>query len=275
MIQANGKIYKTFLLDTNIIINLLKDKEIFGSKVMNLVLSKGIFVFSSISLWELSIDFKAFNEFKRIFLSVPSILGKANDDILNKEISLYYSNNRPTLADVGIFFNASYFKAENISIEKIIDQHIAKERSEQYKIKEKESFLDIAKGKIAGFIQKDEFHDKKRVRQSVELFAYQLIAENNYSFAKLISNKNEALDVYKCPSAVSMSYIYHYKFLNERRHGEPSDLSDILITPLLPYVDCYITENSVASNIREIQNTYGFFKNLEVLVTKDINALAI
>lgn len=270
MITVNNRTYKTYLLDTNIVIQLLKDKEIFGSKIMNLILGEGIFVISPVSLWELSIDFDIFNEFKKIFLVIPTILVRAYDEILQKECELY-EKEKPTIIDNGVFLNEPYFKNSNISIESIINQHVSKTRSEMYKAKERNTFFDIRKDTTVGFIEKNKKNDKKQIKESVELYAYEIIARTNIRFAQKIAKRKEALDIYRFPSAISMSYIYHYKFINQRKKGEPSDLSDILISPILPYVDCYITERSLASNINEIKNGYNYYQNLEVLRMKDIN----
>ena len=270
MITVNNRTYKTYLLDTNIVIQLLKDKEVFGSKIMNLILGKGIFVISPVSLWELSIDIDIFNELKKIFLVIPTILVRAYDDIVQKECELYEKGN-PTIIDNGVFLNKSYFETGHISIENIINQHVSRTRSEVYKAKERCTFFDMIKDNTVGFIEKNDKNDKKRIKQSVELYAYEIVARTNIPFAQKIAKRKEALDIYRFPSAISISYIYHYKFMNQRRKGEPSDLSDILISPILPYVDCYITERSLASNINEIKSCYKYYQNLEVLRIKDIN----
>ena len=66
-----------------------------------------------------------------------------------------------------------------------------------------------------------------------------------------------------------MAYLYHYKFGTLRRKGEPSDISDILISSALPYVDCFITENSVANHLKQIGAKHEFLKGLEVMTMKD------
>jgi hypothetical protein len=270
MFQANGKKYKAYLIDSNIVISTLKDKDNFGSKVLNIVLKDGIFVFSPVTLHEISMDLSVYNEFKKCFLVLPSLLCISRDDIVKKECEYYFSQKKLSITDLSILINESLFNKQNLSIEKIIDHHVSSQKGKLYKSNEKDNFFDMVKDKTVGFINKDEKNGKKAIQNSIELYAYQLTAQLNYSFAREISDQKMALDVKRVPSSLSTSYIYHYKFMFSRRKGEPSDISDILISNILPYIDVFLTENSLASNIKEIKHTFGFFQNLEVMTSKDI-----
>jgi len=273
VLNVNGKDYKCYLLDANIIISLLKDKANFGSKVMNLVLADGIFVFTATTLWEVAIDENLFEDFKKVFLVIPSILILSEDEIVKKECANYYNSTNLCVSDVGLYFNENNFKSIGFDVNAFVDKHVSSTRSTEYKKHEKDSFNQMIGKADVGFMKQEQYQNKKVVANSINLLTYQWIAEHEPEFAININESKGVLDVTRFPSLLSKSYIYHYKFMFPNRKGEASDLSDILVVGALPYVDCYITENSVANNIREIKHKFGFFNKLQVYVSRDINKL--
>jgi hypothetical protein len=270
LIELKGKLHKTFLLDTNIVISCLKDREIFGSNLLNRILPEGVFVFSPVSLWELSLDKVVFDEFLKVFSLLPSILIRSREDLLQKESESYVSGSPTSITEVGIPFNSELFHFHGKSLRKIVDSYISEGSGTNYKKQEAETFLDIIRQKTIGFMTRDKYQENKTVKTSIELFAFQLIAETIPAFARTILDSKVPLDVHRFRSAVSMSAMYHYKFINPKRKGEFSDISDILISPSIPFVDCYITENGVATSIRELKSRFGLFPSVDVLVTRDI-----
>jgi hypothetical protein len=273
VLNVNGKDYKCYLLDANIIISLLKDRDNFGSKVMNLVLADGIFVFTATTLWEVAVDKSLFEDFKNVFLVIPSILILSEDEIVKKESKNYYNSTELCISDVGLYFNQDNFKSIGLDVNAFVDKHVSSKRSTEYKNYEKDSFHKLIGKADVGFMKQDQYQNQKIVASSINLLAYQWIAQLEPELAISISESQNELDVTRFPSLLSKSYIYHYKFMFPNRKGEASDLSDILVVGALPYVDCYLTENSVANNIREIKHKYGFFKKLQVYVSRDINKL--
>lgn len=273
MLNVKGKNYKCYLLDANIIISLLKDREGFGSQVIDLVLNDGIFVFTPTTLWEISIDEALFEDFKDIFFTLPSILISSENEIVRKECENYDQKNNISISDIGIPFNKIYFEGHNIDIDELVGQCVSSSKSKGYKEFEKEAFLSFKEKSDLAFMGKYQYQDKKVVSNSIKLLAYEWVVDHVPEFARSCNENDAELSVGSFPSLLSKSYIYHYKFMSPNRKGEASDLSDILVSGALPYVDCYLTENSIANNIREIEHRYGFYKDLKVYVTRDINKL--
>jgi len=233
----------------------------------------GIFVFTATTLWEIAIDKSVFEDFKRVFLEVPSILVLNEDEIVRKECENYYNSTDLSILDLGIYFNRAQFASLGIDVNKYIDENISSKRSSSYKSSEKDYFKKLGDKSDLGFMNKEQYQDKKVVSNSISLMTYQWIAQYEAGFAANLGDSKEVLDVTRFPSLLSKSYMYHYKFMFPSRKGEASDLSDILVVGALPYVDCFLTENSVANSLREIKHRFGFLEKLQVYVSRDIKKL--
>ncbi|MDO6762840.1 hypothetical protein [Agarivorans sp. 1_MG-2023] len=263
MIRVKNQNYKCYLIDSNFIIQMFKERESFGSNLINMVLSDGLFVFSPVSIWEISQD-DCFDDFIATFSTLPSLLLSSEEEIITKEAQNYYSDALTSLEDVSV--PLSSFSAR--SLKALIKSYVSKVSSKRYKANEKYAFSEIKNSKKIGYLCGQTISDKKAIRSSVELAAFEFIAKAAPTFCKDLQTSNTALNVNKFPSQVSKSYIYHYKFAHPTRKGESSDLSDILISSALPYVDVYLTENSLANSIREIKGAHGQFKHLETKTMK-------
>ncbi len=268
MILANGNHYKVYLLDTNIVSQLLKDKTNIGSNVINHVLNDGVFCFSPYTIWELKAAENLYKEFKEIFFAIPSLIILNYPEIVKLEKG-NYKMGKLNLKDVFVFLNRGYFNKGGISLEDLIDKYVKEDKLKEFRNSQDEVYSQFSRQDSIGFMEKANSATIKDIDNSVLLTAYQLIAAQEIEFAKEIRNKKEVLDVFQFPSVMSLSYLYHYKFGTRRRKGEASDISDILISSALPYVDCFITEKNVAYHLKQIGIKHNYLKTLEIFTMKD------
>ncbi|WP_076540348.1 hypothetical protein [Shewanella sp. UCD-KL21] len=268
MITVKNKSYKCYLIDSNFIIQMFKERESFGSNVINRVFSDGLFVFSPVSLWEISQD-ECFDEFISVFSTLPSLLALSDDDIVNKELENYEGVEPTSIKDITFLLSGNSPHELNL----IIKNYINKALGEDYKATEKQYFKEMKGRNSFGYLDGQSLSNKKAIKSSVDLVAFEFISNLVPSFCKTLQANSSALNVTRFPSQVSKSYIYHYKFAHPSRKGEPSDLSDILISSILPYIDVYLTEKSVANSIREIRDVHGFYKGLETITMKQMRPI--
>lgn len=66
-----------------------------------------------------------------------------------------------------------------------------------------------------------------------------------------------------------MMYTVFYKFYPDQRKPILSDVYDIIISSLLPYVDCFITEGHQFDAIQKIKKVDSFLDHLEVKSIKE------
>ena len=247
---------------------MFKERESFGSNVINRVFSDGLFVFSPVSLWEISQD-ECFDEFISLFSTLPALLALSDDDIINKELENYEAVEPTSLKDITLLLSG--YSAHELNL--IIKSYINKALGEDYKATEQRHFKEMKSKNSFGYLCGENLSNKKATKSSVDLVAFEFIANFAPSFCKTLQKNKSVLNVARFPSQVSKSYIYHYKFAHPSRKGEPSDLSDILISSVLPYIDVYLTEKSVANSIREIRDVHGFYKDLETITMKQMRAV--
>ena len=127
------------------------------------------------------------------------------------------------------------------------------------------------------FILKDNYKPKgiKFTKKEIEEFVYlatvQQVMLRNLKFAeKIVKIDKSEIDINKFPSIVTTSYVVFYKFYPDKRKPEPSDIFDIMISSLLPYVDYFITEGHLCEIIKKVQNIHNFLTDLTVYSIKEI-----
>ncbi|HET55274.1 MAG TPA: hypothetical protein ENN33_08660 [Ignavibacteria bacterium] len=120
----------------------------------------------------------------------------------------------------------------------------------------------------------------KRDKYSIEDIEYfntivstSQIAIRNRAFASRIVQSGVTIDLNKFPSLKSTSYFVFYKFYPDKRKPINSDVFDIIISALLPYVDFFITEGNLYDIISKIKMNHLFLENIEVYKLKDINKI--
>jgi hypothetical protein len=85
----------------------------------------------------------------------------------------------------------------------------------------------------------------------------QQIALRDPEFLARTKTDSGGIDLSQFPSIVVTSMLIFYKFYADRRVPSDSDVFDLMIASVLPYVDHVITEASMCSMIRTIQKKHG------------------
>ena len=89
-------------------------------------------------------------------------------------------------------------------------------------------------------------------------------------FAKNLLDSGEAIELNKFPSLKSTSYIVFYKFYPDDRKPLTSDVFDIMISAILPYIDYFLTEGNLFDIIMKIKTKHDFLDNMIPYKLKDI-----
>lgn len=273
MINLNGNSYKICLFDTNALSNFLKepkrwlkfyDKEFSSSTT--------IIAYSVFSIVEISDSKYLFEKYIDFFSTFPSLMLDGFHSIFIKELNSY-DHEKNQINPVGISpmrANAKTIdegKKELLSLIETSDFFNRKE----YWNKGRKSILDGISSLTHNFKPKNKSYSNKEIELFVEMATLQQIGLRDRSFLQHKVDQKLPVDINKFPSIISTSYVVFYKFYPDNRKPILSDVYDIFISSLLPYVDFVITENNLCEIIRKIQAKHTFLNNLKYYSIKEVN----
>ncbi|MDB4918584.1 hypothetical protein [Mucilaginibacter sp.] len=270
MITLNGKDYKLYYLDTCALSELVKDRSGFGSSLLNIVLEDGIIAFSVNSIWELKSAPVIYKAAMEVLSVLPSMILKTGEMIFDEEYKQFKNSNHEFFPYITPF-SASIFKKNGIDLLKIVEEKVTNKKNDLAKNFREDTFQFLRKNP-SNIYSREDLKDKSKLRLSVEMCAFQLATQYRMiEIGKFIENNEFPINNF--PSLISMAYLLHYKYLQADRKGSSSDVEDILMSALYPYVDVVVTERNQCEIIRQIKNYSGFLSTLNTFTLSQIKAL--
>ncbi len=273
MIGLNGKEYGICLFDTNALSNFLKSPkkwiEFYNQKF---TISSTIIAYSVFSIIELAESSFLFNKYLEIFSVYPSFILDGFFSIFTKELKAYDNDNFQVNPVVISPLNSGLESNLNPKerLKKIIDKSGFFNRK-RYWDSGRQSILDGITSLTNNYPPKNKKYSKKEIEYFVDLASLQQIILRDNIFTQNKINNKLPIDPQKFPSIISTSYIVFYKFYPDKRKPIISDVYDILISSLLPYVNYVITENNLCEIIRKIQKNHSFLNELKYYSIKDVD----
>ncbi len=265
MVIINNKNYKLLLLDTNALSNFLKSPKdwikLIDSKYD---ISRTIISYSIFSLMELYQKKYLFDEYMDFFSVFPSAILDGYDSIFRKEIESYCKSkvviNPIVIAPYALVSNNSSVPREKL--EEVLRLSGFYNRAKYWLDNRKIILNSIIKLK-SNYPPKNKKYSLKEIEDFEYLATIQQIMMRDISFTKEIANKfGNEIDTNRFPSVRTTSYVVFYKFYPDNRKPLVSDVIDIIISSLLPYVDYFITESNLYEIIRKIQKNNNFLSHL-------------
>ena len=272
MINIKNNYYKLWFLDTNIISEMIKNKKtIFKNSISEFNLRKIILCFSIYTLFELYKKEKLFEEFITYFCKLPFFLIKNYNQLLTDEISSY-----PKINDYSDFgnkhidiFNFSHF-AFSDNPEELFKEYLKKSNfNHHFNVYEKEK-LEI----FRSILDLKNNYCNENYSEFVEKVVLQQLIINDKNFLKNIIYKKDLLTIDNFKSLKMMAFIVFYKFYNTDRKPEFSDISDIAMSSVYPYMDAVITECNQADYLNKIKKNDKFIGNLDIISLKGFRSFA-
>ena len=263
VITVNGNNYRLYYLDTCALSELVKDRAGFGSNLLNLVLSDGLIAISPHSLWELKSSPAVYKDVIEVITSLPTVLLKSEDAIINDE----YQSLENSIVNIDPIVNhlmKALHAKHGLDILALIDKHITEKKKDVFKQDRDETFKIIA-SKPSNIYSREELKLKANIEYSVQLVAYEIATAFLLTEINHYSNLKKEFPIANFLSLMSISYIIHYKYQQVERKGTESDIQDILMSALYPYVDMVITERHQCAIVKQIQKRHNFFNNLKII----------
>lgn len=270
MIEINGKKYKLCLFDTNAISSFLKNpKEWILYFNEEFSISSTIISYSIFTLSELWFRQDLFNKYKDIFSVFPSCILDGHESIFRKEVSNYNK-----LRKINPIVASSIMKNDNLTPKEMLTTVIENSgfipKSEYWR-KSRDEILAGITNLVKNYPPKNDQYTIKEIEDFNLIVSMEQIAMRNIGFSQSMLNQEEVIDIKQFPSIQTTSYVVFYKFYTDKRKPILSDVFDIMISALLPYVDFFITEGNMCEIIKKIKSRHGFLKNLKEYSIKDIN----
>lgn len=271
MITLNNNQYSILLLDTNALSDFLKDVKNWLNYITD-YFPNSIICASAFSLCELSKREDIFDKYLNFFSIWPSGILDGHESIYLKEFEAY-GNTNIDISPV-VLFPSNFAMNKNITPEqafrKILELANFKSRT-NYWLEPRQDILDGILSLKNNYKPKGEKYTSKEIEEFVFFGTIQQIILRNYDFANnMIKIEKKEIDINQFPSLISTMYVVFYKFYSDNRKAEPSDIIDIIIASILPYVDFVITEGHLCEIIRKVKRRHNFLNNLDYTSIREV-----
>jgi len=273
MIEVNGNKYKLLLLDTNALSNLLKDSKKWIKYIdSKFSIAKTVICYSAFTLCEITRRKDLFVKYIELFSIFPSAILDGFDSIYKKELENYDKSNSKISPIVILPYalRDDTIKSPQEKLRKVIEISGFHSKSD-YWINSRKSILDNIISLKDNFKSSGSKFIKKEIEEFVYYSTLQQIILRNMNFANnIVKVRKEEMDVYRFPSIISTSYVVFYKFYPDKRKPVASDIIDIIISSLLPYVDYFITEGHLNEIVNRMQKIHSYLPDLKSYSIRDI-----
>jgi hypothetical protein len=268
MVKVGDRNYKLCFIDTCIISELLKNKETFGKKVFpRFIEEQRLFCYSLKNIEELKYCEDIFNEFFKYCSVVPTFILKDNLMLTDEEVANYDNENfiiDPILMHFNMLKGDDYYEQMKRIFENDKIKNYFKENKEL-----KPHILQLMLDNVKKYPKENVFHEKKYIDSWVEGELYKILFENHKDFINKKIKMKEPINYNKFHSLKSITYIRFYKFYLRHRNPKNSDINDIHMSCVFPYVDSVFLEKDMSEHVNQIKKKHNFYNNLEVLKLKE------
>lgn len=271
MISINNNTYKLCLFDTNALSDFLKNPKQWITYFDNeFSLSNTIICYSIFSLSELYYRHDLFEKYLEFFSVFPSAILDGYNSIYQKELKNYFSND---IIDPIVLVPSNIsgkLTTSKVQLLEIIKKSGFINKTEYWKSSQEEILNGIL-SLIKNFPPRKKNYSINEIEEFNFIVSTQQIGLRSMDFATEILKNKEHIELNKFPSVISMNYTVFYKFYLDNRKPLLSDIFDIIISSLLPYVDYVITEGNMCEIIKTIKKRHNFLLNIDEKSIKDLN----
>jgi hypothetical protein len=270
MIKINGHDYKLCLLDTNALSNLLKEPQKWLTSLERLYsLSNTVICYSIFTLSELYQKIELFDRYLEIFSQMPSCILDGFQSIYEKELSCYSNDEviQPIVLCPFAIIEPNLKPKERLL--SVIEKSVFTEKTNYWINSREEVLKSIVKLK-ENYPPKSNKYSLKEIDEFVFIASSSQIMLRSMNFAKSLLDNGKSINVDKFPSIKMTSLVVFYKLYPDNRTPILSDVIDIIISSVIPYVDIVITENNLSHIINILKTKHGFLDKLENNTVRNI-----
>jgi hypothetical protein len=257
VVEVNGKQHGLVLLDTNVLSEFLLTPRDWGAFITERYLLNDFFPsYSAFTVVELYSRKELYDKYLETFCSFPSVVLEGFDTIFQKEVQAYNTNAKASpLMMAPYAVHASGLSPEERT-RKLFEMARLPEKAAKWK-QDARTILDDILSSRDSYPPQDRSYSEKEFTAFIIGLSEQQVALRDPEFTARTKEDSGEIDLSRFPSIVVTSMLVFYKFYADKRVPSNSDVFDLMIASVLPYVDHVITEASMCSMIRTIQRKHG------------------
>lgn len=278
---GNQSSSKLCLLDTAIISEFLKTKikiekglidknepNFFKNILNKLILEEQyILCYSFHTLIELKKIEYLFQEFFNTAFLFPALIMKPFEMLWNEEIANYDSHNiiEPHLFLLEALQKETYYKEkyDYFSKDPIVSKYFQEEESG------KSETMNVLYEYSKQYRPKKDKFTYKEIEEWVNIIILKIIVSKDTKLVKSKLDKKEFVDESEFLSIKSAALMTFYKFYLWHRNIKESDIFDIAIASIVPYVDAIVAEKEMCDIIKTMQRKHNFCQNVKLMTIID------
>lgn len=268
MIDLNGNMYKLVLMDTCVISLLLKQTKADKSKIFDVIIKNAIPCITVHNIKELRRIKILYSKFCNMFRVIPSFILKEHDQLLSDEITNYSTGEKISPIIGPLFDNP--FSEQKIVLMDYTDEILTGELMQKYG-EDNKAILKGILSLIPNFPSKNRNYSIKEIDEFMWKVSIQQLSLRHTLWAKDLNDIGQLVDVNMnlLPSLRFMSYVLFYKFYITNRKPQISDIPDLIMSSVYPYMDIVILEKNQADITRQILRRHKNMPDLTVMSIKD------
>jgi hypothetical protein len=273
MLTLNATDYRLCLLDTNAVSEMVKRPEALRRFLTWSLSVPPFFIpcFSPFTLLELRRNVEVYRQFIERFGSLPCILLRSHEQLLEEEIRSYPD---PSMLNPCLLGFCGELGPDGSRLAKVLSVAFGSESvldQERYWNDGQEKIVEGIRSLVANFPPERDTYTQSEVRTFLEIAGFEQLVLRAQDFARKKVENEQIVDIDAFPSLKASIYTVFHKFYADRARGpSPSDAFDVIISAATPYVEAIFTENHQAESLRKTKRPDDFIRDLLVYTLKDL-----
>jgi hypothetical protein len=271
-IDLNGTLYQLAYFDTNVVSEISKRDEPERSSVFNLFVTEHIApCYSPFSIIEIKEKPGLFKNFISTFGILPSAIVLGHDQLTEEEIKSYPDPSKinPIIASAWGLRDPELSDPRE-KLQKLIElSGIDKHRINWNKYKP--LILKGMRNLPIEYPSSGDKYTKQDAKRFVNEFNYKDLCQRFPWFIQKLKSEDQDFNIDAFPSLKMRAFTEFHRFcIDKDRRASESDVFDVLMSTILPYVDIAYVESYQAEVLNRIKRIDPFISKLKVRTLRDL-----
>ena len=268
MIELNGHQYKVALLDTNIVSDMLKDQHGFGRRLLSRIgFGDTIPSLTLYTIKEIQRSPGLYGSLLQFVAVVPTLILKTFTVLLDDEVGAYPTPSKVNpvlLSPLGIIPSEGLSRVQ--TLRELFDSPDVAARMKELE-DGREALLELFKTRSVEYRE----HGVRPTRKTIRAFGRAVCLDQlQASHPAWLKENSVTLDLDAFPSVKAMAYSVLIRYASDARKPRLSDVLDVPIAGVLPYVDVAGIESHQAEVLRKIGRMDPFLTHVDVFTIREI-----
>lgn len=269
----SGRTYLLALFDTNALSEIVKHPEREGAGFRRLLSSQNVApCITTYSLAELHAGGALFDEFLDTFSRIPIFLTKPWEMILDEELDIYDTDDiaSPLLCAFSPLGEDPSYKLRLV-VNQVLKNPVTRRRIARGEAERTAAEItDAWQQSAEKFKRTQSAPNAKDADRYVEEAGLQTLITLRPDWAAALIHNGGVPDVHRVPTVAVMLYSQYWRVFHPNWDEDVSDVRDLEIMAVSPYMDIVVTERRQAEIFRKIGDRVTGIGDLEVMRLEDL-----